>query len=60
MIFSKLYKPFVVGIVLLSLTATVMAQTGPPVETKNPTAIISLPLQDKRVSAALKLKPLIP
>ena len=32
--FSKLYKPLIAGIILLSVTATVMAQTGAPVETK--------------------------
>jgi glucose/arabinose dehydrogenase len=30
--FSKLYKPLILGTVLLSVTATVMAQTGEPVE----------------------------
>lgn len=34
MLFSKLYQPFLLGTVLLSLTATAIAQTGPPVETK--------------------------
>src|ERR1700760_4766195 len=34
MLFSKFYKPLVAGIALLSVTATAMAQTGPPVETK--------------------------
>lgn len=34
MMFSKFYKPFLIGTVLLSVSATVMAQTGPPVETK--------------------------
>src|SRR5450432_3175328 len=34
MIFSKLYKLFITGALLLPVTATVMAQTGAPVETK--------------------------
>src|ERR1700733_6838732 len=32
--FSKIYKPLMAGAMLLSVTATVMAQTGDPVETK--------------------------
>jgi glucose/arabinose dehydrogenase len=32
--FSKFYKPLTLATALLSITATVMAQTGPPVETK--------------------------
>ncbi|MDP9081974.1 MAG: PQQ-dependent sugar dehydrogenase [Bacteroidota bacterium] len=31
---SKLYKPLILGAALLSVTAAVRAQTGPPVETK--------------------------
>jgi glucose/arabinose dehydrogenase len=34
MMFSKLYQPLISGTLLLSLIATVMAQTGAPVETK--------------------------
>ena len=34
MISSKLYKPLVAGLALLSVTVTAMAQTGPPVETR--------------------------